>query len=102
MGTNMPDPMHMHTFHRIAGSILLLIVIGLVPLRPADAANISMISIDQLKLILDNPQVLVIDVRATKAWRDSPVKIKGAVRGAPNHFDSWSSNFPRDKALILY
>ena len=94
--------MRQHDSYRLAGLIVLLIFVGLVTHRPADAANISLISIDQLKLILDNPQVVVIDVRTTNAWRDSPVKIKGAVRGAPKQFESWSTDFPRDKALVLY
>ena len=80
----------------------MLALIGILFALPVEAANISMISIDQLKLILDNPQVVVIDVRTTKDWRNSPIKIKGAVRGAPKQFKSWSNGFPRDKALVLY
>ncbi len=88
--------------YRLAGLVILLLFIGVLSHRPANAGNISIISIHQLQLILDNPQVVVVDVRTTKAWRDSPVKIKGAVRGAPKQFDSWSRDFPSEKALVLY
>ncbi len=94
--------MRQFTFYRLAGLILLFIFSSVLSHGPANAGNISNISIHQLKLILDNPQLVVIDARTTKAWRDSPVKIKGAVRGAPKQFGSWSRDFPRDKALVLY
>ncbi len=94
--------MRQNAINRLAGFFVLLIFTGAVAHGSTDAAKISMISINQLKLILDNPQVVVIDVRTIAAWRKSPVKIKGAVRGAPKQFESWSKDFPRDKALVLY
>jgi rhodanese-related sulfurtransferase len=66
------------------------------------ASEFSMISNNQLKLMLDSPNVLVIDVRNTEDWRSSNVKIKGAVRKAPQSFESWSRELPKDKALVLY
>lgn len=68
----------------------------------AYAAGLSLISINQLKLILDNPEIVIIDVRSSEDWQSSDVKIKGAVRGAPKNFESWAYDFSKDKALILY
>jgi hypothetical protein len=66
------------------------------------ASGISIISINQLNLILGNPEIAIIDVRASKDWQSSNVKIKGAVRGSPKNFESWANDFSKDKALILY
>jgi len=82
--------------------VSLLWALLAIPSWTLAAAGNPLITIDQLKHIMDNPEVIIIDVRTTKAWRDSPVKIKGAVRGAPKQFESWSRDFSRDKALVLY
>jgi len=66
------------------------------------ASGISIISINQLKLILGNPEIAVIDVRGSKDWQSSNVKIKGAIRGSPKNFESWANDFSKDKVLILY
>jgi hypothetical protein len=69
---------------------------------PAGAAEISIISVDQLYRLLDNPEVVIIDVRTSNDWQSSPVKIKGAVRRVSKNFKSWAHDFPKDKALVLY
>lgn len=84
----------------ILGS-LIIVFVALYSLT-ASASGISLISIKQLKLILDNPEIAVIDVRSSKDWQSSDVKIKGAVRGAPKNFESWAYDFSKDKVLILY
>jgi rhodanese-related sulfurtransferase len=66
------------------------------------ASGISIISTNQLNLILGNPEIAIIDVRASKDWQSSNVKIKGAVRGSPKNFESWANDFSKDKVLILY
>ena len=68
----------------------------------AYAAGLSLISINQLKLILDNPEIVIIDARSSEDWQSSAVKIKGAVRGAPKNFESWAYDFSKDKVFIIY
>jgi rhodanese-related sulfurtransferase len=57
---------------------------------------------DELKVRLDNPDLLIIDVRYGKDWTDSDLKIKGAVREDPEAFDSWANKYPKDKILVFY
>jgi Rhodanese-like domain len=57
---------------------------------------------DELKARLDNPDLLIIDVRYGKDWTDSDLKIKGAVREDPEAFDSWANKYPKDKILVFY
>jgi len=84
----------------IFGSLIFVFVAS-SPLS-VSASGISIISINQLNLILDNSEIAVIDVRASKDWKSSNVKIKGAFRGAPKNFESWANDFSKDKVLILY
>lgn len=94
----------MRIYHLNRQAILGSLIIDFVALYSltASASGISLISIKQLKLILDNPEIAVIDVRSSKDWQSSDVKIKGAVRGAPKNFESWAYDFSKDKVLILY
>lgn len=57
---------------------------------------------DQLKAILGNPDLLIIDVRYGKDWTDSDSKITGAIREDPEAFDSWANKYPKDKTLVFY
>ena len=52
--------------------------------------------------MLDNPGVVVIDVRAYTDWILSAEKIRGAVREDYRDFDDWSAKYPRDKTVVLY
>jgi hypothetical protein len=57
---------------------------------------------DELKTMLDNPDLLILDVRYGKDWTESHLKIRGAVREDPEAFDSWANKVPRDKTLVFY
>jgi hypothetical protein len=69
---------------------------------PASASEVSMLSDVQLNGILDNPEIVIVDVRESKGWRSTNIKIKGAVRKIPKRFESWAHDFSTDKTLILY
>ncbi len=87
-----------------------LILVGLV--APAPAAlpaapetkpeTVPRISPDTLKSWLNNPEVMVIDVRAAKDWEESGFKILGSVRREKDQVQTWGPTLPRDKRLVLY
>jgi rhodanese-related sulfurtransferase len=81
---------------------LLVSVFAILLSLPTSASEVSIISSIQLKRILDNPEIVIIDVRSSKDWRSSNIKIKGAVRKLPKSFESWAHDFSTDKELILY
>ena len=84
----------------IFGALIFVFVV--LSSMTVNASGISIITINQLKLILGNPDIAVIDVRASKDWQSSNVKIKGAVRKVPKNFESWGHELPKDKKLVLY
>ncbi len=57
---------------------------------------------EDVKAGLGAADTSIIDVRAVSDWKESKLKIKGAVREDPNNVDGWASRYPKDRALILY
>ena len=66
------------------------------------AANANKITKEELKKIMGEDTVLILDVRAGRDWGSSEFKIKGAHRAAPKDFNLWSNKYPKDKTLVLY
>lgn len=81
---------------------LLVSVFAIFLSLHAGASEVSIISVAQLNLMLDNSELVIIDVRGSEDWRSSDIKIKGSVRRMPEQFESWAHDFPKDKKLILY
>jgi len=57
---------------------------------------------EELKSMLGNPEVIVVDVRISDDWKKSEYKIKGAVREDPEKFKSWANHYSKDKTLVFY
>jgi len=58
---------------------------------------------EELKSLLDNPEVAILDVRIADEWKRTNLKIKGAVREDPEKdYRSWASKYPKDKTLVFY
>lgn len=68
----------------------------------AMAAQSGIMTKEDLKQKLDNPQIVVLDVRKRGDWKSSEFKIKGAERANPKKFKEWASTYPKDKTLVLY
>ena len=81
---------------------LCLVLLSLFLICPVLARDVPKMTKEKLKSILDHPDVVVIDVRYSKNWQDSDLKIKGATRGNPKDFRSWVEQFPKGKTLVLY
>ena len=81
-----------------------ILSIGLILMlcTPALSQEVPRITKEELKTMLGNPEVVVLDVRAGSDWRASTMKIKGAVREEPDKIDSWMSKYSKDKTLIFY
>ena len=66
------------------------------------ANNVPRMSTEQLNEILDNPNLVLLDVRTEKDWGKSDRKIVGAVRVDPNDVDSWAGDYTKDQRIVLY
>ncbi len=82
-----------------------ILVAGLFLLAPFSMAigkGVSLITKEELKPILTDEDLVIIDVRSGRDWRSSEFKIPGAVHGDPKRFSDWEKNFSKDKTVVLY
>jgi hypothetical protein len=58
----------------------------------------------ELKSMLGEPKLVIVDVRRNLDWNSSEYKIKGAVRGDPDptKVASWASTYGKDKTFVIY
>ena len=66
------------------------------------SADVPRMTKDELKALLGNPDLVILDVRASSDWTASDLKIKGAVREDPSDTESWANKYSKDKTLVLY
>ncbi len=85
----------------ITGSVLILLGLGswISLLFSADAPRMTK---DELKGLLGNPDLVLLDVRSGSDWKDSDSKIQGAIREEPNQIKSWAQKYSKDKIIVLY
>jgi rhodanese-related sulfurtransferase len=68
----------------------------------AAAQDVKKMTIEELKGMLGNPDLVIIDARRDGDWKLSKVKIKGAVREDLEKVDTWMNKYPKDKTLVFY
>ncbi|MBI5048044.1 MAG: hypothetical protein HZB54_03715 [Deltaproteobacteria bacterium] len=88
-------------------SYSLLVVLWFLLLLPvvtqAANTNVQRITKEELKSKIERGEdILILDVRTGGSYTGSKVKIKGAVRMAPDAVDVWSKSLPKDKEIITY
>jgi len=66
------------------------------------AADVPRMTKEELKAMLGNPDLIVIDVRTQKDWEKSDLRIAGAVREDPGAVEAWAKKYPKDKTLVFY
>jgi len=81
---------------------LLLGVSGCATISEKSSATIQQMSKKELKSRLEDPSLIVLDVRRPQDWKKSGKKIKGAVQENPYKFDNWYARYPKGKTILLY
>ena len=80
---------------------LMTTVMFIVPVAHADT-KVPRISKKEVKSMLGNPNVTILDVRKAKEWNLSNQKIKGAVREDAMDTKSWARKYAKGKTIITY
>ncbi len=65
------------------------------------AASIARMDKDELKSLLGDKNLVVLDVRVGRDWNSSEFKIKDAVRMAPSDIDQ-VEKYPKNTKFVLY
>jgi rhodanese-related sulfurtransferase len=84
----------------LLGVSLALLGIGLQVSLAKD--TVSRITKEELKARLNDPNVVIVDVRLGKDWKASESKITGAVRVEPADVLSLVDKYSKDKMLVFY
>ena len=87
---------------RLVGSLIPILVMMMACATLTLSEGVPRMTKDQLKAMLDNPNLVIIDVRAGADWLRSDIKIKGAVREDYNDVNSWANKYTKNKLLVLY
>ena len=81
---------------------LFFIVLGIGPIMTW-AKDVPRMTKEELKPLLGNPEVIIIDVRSARDWKSSQEKIQGAIREDPDEkAKSWAGKYNQEKMIILY
>ena len=83
------------------GPLLIFFLVGGLATF-ARSADVPRMKKDELKAMLDNPDFVILDVRAQSDWKGDDSKIKGAIREDPESVKSWAEKYSKDKTFVLY
>ena len=84
-------------------AVLLFVLAGCAAYAPS-GPPIPRITKEQLKAMLGNPEVIILDVRHDHDWDKSKEKIPGAAREDPEKGDIkiWAGKYPKEKTIVFY
>jgi len=68
----------------------------------ASAANVPLMSKEELRANLGSSALLILDVRTRNQWETSQYKIPGAHWMPKQDIDRWAGNLPHDKTILVY
>jgi rhodanese-related sulfurtransferase len=83
-------------------AIVMVFAAAAVFATPAAAQDVKKMTIEELKGMLGNPDLVIIDARRDGDWKLSKVKIKGAVREDLENVSSWMNKYSKEKTLVFY
>ena len=83
-------------------AIVMVFAAAAVFASSSAAQDVKRMTIEELKGMLGNPDLVIIDARRDGDWKSSKVKIKGAVREDQEKIETWMSKYPKDKTLVFY
>lgn len=85
----------------LMAATLIFSLVGIIT-TSAISADAPRITKEKLKAMMGSPDLILIDVRAGDDWKESDLKITGAIREDPQTLESWVKKYPKDKTLVLY
>lgn len=72
------------------------------PMAAKQGKQTLRISKEEVKAMLGQPDVTILDVRTRPEWNSTNLKIRGAIREEPDRVDSWAVKYDKHKTIILY
>jgi len=69
---------------------------------PLPYPDIPRVTKEQVRAMLANPDVVILDCRPAEQWRFSAQKLPGAVHEDPTKVEAWAGKYSKDKTYIIY
>jgi rhodanese-related sulfurtransferase len=83
--------------------VLIMTMIGMSLAAAGRAAeDAPRITKEEVKALLADTGVVILDARTGASWEGSDKKIKGAVRVDPDKVASWANSVSKDKKVVVY
>ena len=92
----------MKTALKIGVAVALGVSMACVPAKTVTSKDVQQVTKQQLRSMLDDPGVIIVDVRPEEQWKASELKVRGAVHEDPDKVESWAEQYQKDKTLVLY
>ncbi len=92
----------MRFFFKASPFILLLFLLSATTEKGCSVPRVSMVTTDQLRAMLGDPEVALIDLRINRDWNSADREIPGAVHEDPDNIRDWAKKYPKDKKIVLY
>ena len=92
----------MHRAYRIPFALFAAAALLLTAMGPSHAGEVPRMNIDELKAMLEEPELVILDVRRGKDWSSSEFKIKGATYVGSQAYVSWAGTYAKDQKIVLY
>jgi len=88
----------------MATLLLLVTVMSFTSVATAARAaeEAPRITKEEVRPLIGDPGVIILDARTSWSWKDSDTKIKGAVRVDPADVGSWAASIAKEKKIIVY
>ena len=91
---------------RLGWTTIVFVVGFLIGLNAAaafeGAKDVPRMTVGELNARLEDPNLLILDVRTGLDWAASELMIKGAERKDPGDFQGWIAQLPSNKTIVLY
>ena len=80
-------------FEKLFFLTIIVAVVLLFPFAAVYANDVPLITKEELRPIMSDADVVIIDVRSGRDWSSSEYKIQGAVRVDAKQVTEWSGNY---------
>jgi hypothetical protein len=65
-------------------------------------SDVPRISKEELKDIMGQPGLVLLDCRPEGQWRSSEMKLPDAIHENPAEIESWVHKYPKDAKIVIY
>ncbi len=86
----------------VIGSFVLVLAVTNLSQAMGKNVEVPRITKEELRPMLGNPDLVIIDVRIGDEWSKSKEKIQGAIREDPEKVNQWAVKYPKEKTLVFY